>query len=113
LGFLKHFYGNKGDYITVVQKFGNGKFGRQVKRLMKNQRLIRTKSFRASAKLPGVDFSDHQNYWKYGYNAVMITNTAFYRNKNYHKPTDTMETLDLKRMALVIDEVYLTLKKLK
>ena len=113
IGFLKLFYGNKGDYITVVQKFGNGKFGRQVKSLMKNQGLIRTKSFRAPANLSGVDFSDHQNYWKYGYSAVMITNTAFYRNKNYHERTDKMETLDLKRMALVIDEVYLTLKKLK
>jgi hypothetical protein len=113
IGILKLFYGNKGDYITVVQKFGNGKFGRQVKNLMKNQGLIRTESFKAPANLPGVDFSDHQNYWKYGYSAVMITNTAFYRNKNYHERTDKMETLDLKRMALVIDEVYLTLMKLK
>lgn len=113
VGFLKLFYGSKGDYITVVQKFGNGKFGRQVKRLMKNQGLIKTKSFSGPAKMPGVDFSDHKNYWKYGYSAVMITNTAFYRNKNYHEKTDKMETLDLKRMALVIDEVYLTLKEIK
>ena len=113
LGILKLFYGNKGDYITIVQKFGNGKFGNQVKRLMKKQKLLPTKSFKGPSKLPGVDFSDHQNYWKYGYSAVMITNTAFYRNKNYHEKTDKMETLDLKRMALVIDEVYLTLKKLK
>lgn len=113
IGLLKLFYGDKGDYITVVQKFGNGKFGRQVKKLMKNQKLIKTKSFSAPAKLPGIDFSDHQNYWKYGYSAVMITNTAFYRNENYHKPTDTMETLDLKRMALVIDQVFLTIKELK
>jgi Zn-dependent M28 family amino/carboxypeptidase len=113
IGFLRLFYGNKGDYITVVQKFGNGKFGSQVKSLMKKQGLIRTKSFKAPSKLPGVDFSDHQNYWKYGYSAVMITNTAFYRNRNYHEKTDKMETLDLKRMALVIDEVFVTLKKLK
>ena len=79
---------------------------------MKKQGLMRTKSFSAPAKLPGIDFSDHQNYWKYGYNAVMITNTAFYRNPNYHQPSDKMETLDLKRMALVIDELYLTLKNL-
>lgn len=113
LGIMSLFYGNKGNYITVVQKFGNGKFGRQVKRIMKSHNLIRTKSFRAPAKLPGVDFSDHRNYWKYGYSAVMITNTAFFRNPNYHKPSDTMETLDLKRMAQVINEVYLTLLHLK
>jgi hypothetical protein len=113
VGFLRLFYGNKGDYITVVQKFGNGKFGRQTKRLMKSQGLIKTKSFTAPPSLPGIDFSDHRNYWKYGYSAVMITNTAFFRNKNYHEATDKMETLDLRRMALVIDEVYLTLKQLK
>lgn len=113
LGILKLFYGNRGDFITVVQKFGNGKFGRQVKRLMKRQGLIKTKSFKGPASLEGIDFSDHLNYWKYGYSAVMITNTAFYRNKNYHEPTDTIETLDLRRMSLVIDEVYLTVKQMK
>lgn len=113
IGFLKLFFGSKGDFITIVQKFGNGRFGRQIKRRMKKQNLIKTKSFKAPAKLPGIDFSDHLNYWRYGYGAVMITNTAFYRNKNYHEQTDKMGTLDLKRMGLVIDEVFLTLKKLK
>ena len=113
IGVLKLLYGSRGDYITVVQKFGNGRFGRQVSRGMKKQNVIRTKSFKAPAKLPGVDFSDHLNYWRYDYSAVMITNTAFYRNKNYHQATDKMETLDLHRMGLVIDEVYLTLKGLK
>jgi hypothetical protein len=113
VGFLKLFYGSKGDFITVVQKFCNGKFGRRFKRLMKNEGTIKTKSFRGPSFLPGIDFSDHQNYWKYGYSAVMITNTAFYRNKNYHEQTDKMETLDLKRMALVIDEIYLSVKKVK
>ena len=113
IGFLKLFYGKRGDYITVVQKFGNGKFGRQVKRKMKKQNLIETKSFKAPAHLPGIDFSDHLNYWRYNYSAVMITNTAFYRNKNYHEPTDKMETLDIKRMGLVIDEIFLTIKGLK
>lgn len=110
VGFLKLFYGNKGDFITVVQKFGNGKFGRQIKRGMKKQNLISTKSFKGPAKIPGLDYSDHLNYWRYDYSAVMITNTAFYRNKNYHKTTDTMETLDLQRMGWVIDEVYLAIK---
>lgn len=56
-----------------------------------------------------MDFSDHLNYWHFGYDTLMVTNTAFYRNKNYHRPTDTMETLDIPRMASVIDGVYRTL----
>jgi hypothetical protein len=43
----------------------------------------------------------------------MLTDTAFYRNKNYHQDTDTMETLDLGRMAKVIDSTLETLCNLK
>jgi hypothetical protein len=113
LGFLSWFYGKKGNYITVAQKYGNGKFGNEVRRLMQKSRLLPTRSFKGPAFLPGVDFSDHLNYWKYGYSAVMITNTSFYRNKNYHQPTDKIETLDFKRLALTVDELYLALKQLK
>jgi hypothetical protein len=84
LGILKMFYGGKGDYITVVSKFNRGKFARQYKRKIKRTKNIKTKAFQAPGKLPGIDFSDHLNYWKFGYSAVMITNTGFYRNKHYH-----------------------------
>ena len=110
IGLLKLFYGDKGNFITVIQKFWNGNFGNKFCRLMKKQNLIATKSLKAPSFVTGVDFSDHQNYWKFGYSAVMITNTAFYRNKNYHKKTDTMESLDLEKMCHVIDEVYLSIR---
>jgi hypothetical protein len=113
IGLLKPFYGGKGDFITIVQKFGNGKFGRKMKRLMKRNAFLDTKSFIGPEKLPGIDFSDHRNYWKFGYSAVMITNTAFYRNPHYHKQSDKMETLDLKRMSKVIDGVYLSVKEFR
>lgn len=113
LDFLSWFYGEKGDYITVVQKYWNGKFGNNIRCLMQKNKLLPTKSFKGPASLPGVDFSDHRNYWKYGYSAVMITNTAFYRNKNYHEKTDKIETIDFRRLALTVDELYLALTQLK
>ncbi|MDX1651570.1 MAG: M28 family peptidase [Brumimicrobium sp.] len=109
VGLLKLVYGSKGNYITLVKKWGAGKFARKYIRKYKREDLIRTKKFAAPKALPGIDFSDHLNYWKFGYSAIMITDTAFYRNKNYHKTTDTMEKLDLHRMALVIDTVLLSL----
>lgn len=45
--------------------------------------------------------SDHRNYWKYGYDAVMITDTAFFRNPHYHKTSDTIDTLDFEKMSQV------------
>lgn len=112
LGILSWFYGNKGDYITLVNKFGKGKFARQFSKRFKQSKTIKTKKFTAPKALPGIDFSDHLNYWNFGYSAMMITDTSFYRNKNYHQKTDTIETLDIPKMAKVIDGIYLALLKL-
>ena len=109
IGLLSLFYGNKGNYITLVKKFGAGQFTRKFVRTFKSKKAIRTKKFAGPPALPGIDFSDHLNYWKFGYNALMITDTSFYRNKNYHEPGDTMETLDISRMAKVINGVFATL----
>lgn len=106
IGLLSLFYGNKGNYITLVKKFSAGKFAKRFSRKYKATKAIRTKKFTAPASIPGIDFSDHLNYWKFGYSALMITDTSFYRNKNYHQPTDTVETLDLARMGKVIDGLY-------
>ncbi|PCJ28290.1 MAG: peptidase M28 [Flavobacteriales bacterium] len=108
IGLLKLFYPNKGNYISVVSKMGggNGKLTRKVKKAMKKGSDIDVTSINAPANMPGIDFSDHLNYWKYDYPAVMITNTAFYRNKNYHEPGDLPETLDYFKMAEVIKGIY-------
>lgn len=106
IGLLKMFYGNKGNYIAVVRKMGGGKFGRRVKHHLKHQQLIRTKSISAPKKMTGIDFSDHLNYWKFGFKAVMITDTSFYRNFHYHEKGDTIEKLDRKKMGEVITSVH-------
>jgi Zn-dependent M28 family amino/carboxypeptidase len=54
----------------------------------------------------GVDQSDHRNYWNEGYRALMITDTAFYRNPHYHETSDTHDTLDYRRMAQVVEGVF-------
>ncbi len=115
IGLLKLFYPNRGNYISVVSKMGsgNGKLTRKVKKGIKKGAEIDVTSVNAPAKMQGIDFSDHLNYWKYDYEAVMVTNTAFYRNKNYHKPTDLPNTLDYIRMAEVIKGVYNSIITLK
>lgn len=109
LGILSLFYGNKGNYITLVKKSSAGKFAKQFSKEYKATKAIKTKKFTGPETLSGIDYSDHLNYWKFGYSALMVTNTAFYRNKNYHHLTDTMETLDIYRMSKVINGVYQSL----
>lgn len=102
VNLLKLVYGSRGNFITLVNKMNKGKFARRLSRKFKQYAQLKTKKFTAPAALPGIDFSDHLNYWKFGYSALMITDTAFYRNKNYHETTDTIETLNLTKMAQVI-----------
>jgi Zn-dependent M28 family amino/carboxypeptidase len=59
----------------------------------------------APAVVPGVALSDHSSYWKFGFPAAMITDTAFYRNPNYHQSSDTIETLDFEKMSQVVNAV--------
>ncbi len=113
LGILKLIYGSRGDYITLVKKFGAGSFVRRFSKQFKKAKTVKTKKFTGPASLPGIDFSDHLNYWQFGFPAMMITDTAFYRNKNYHQSTDTLETIDISRMAKVIDGVFEALLKMK
>lgn len=106
IGFLKWFYPNKGNFIAVIGKLGQGQVVRQVKKSMKQVADIDVRSINAPRSLVGIDFSDHRNYWKYDYPAVMINNTAFYRNKNYHETSDTIGTLDFDKMTEVVRGAY-------
>jgi len=55
--------------------------------------------------IPDMMRSDHQPFIIAGQPAVMLTDTANFRNPNYHKPTDTIETIDAKRFTLVVKAV--------
>ncbi len=62
--------------------------------------------------IPGIDFSDHRSFWKFGYDAFMVTDTAFYRNPQYHGYGDVPETLDYERMAEVVLGLKSVIKEL-
>lgn len=55
--------------------------------------------------LPAVRLSDHASFWDQGFNAVMITDSAFYRNPYYHTSLDTMEKLDYGFMAELVESL--------
>jgi len=99
-------YPSRGDFISVVGNVSSWWFTRRVKARMAGATELPVTSINAPAVVPGVDFSDHLNFWRHGWNAVMITDTAFYRNPNYHLVSDTPDTLDYERMAHVVTGVY-------
>jgi Zn-dependent M28 family amino/carboxypeptidase len=110
VGALKLIYGSRGNYVTVAQKFGgSGRWGRQLARRYRASAGLPVRRFKAPAWLPGIDFSDHLNYWHFGYPALLLTDTAFYRNAHYHQATDTLGRLSLPRLALAVDALLAAL----
>lgn len=99
---LRLFYPSRGNFIGVVGPWDQGRWLKRMKVGMKGATDLPVCSIRAPSFIPGVDFSDHMNYWPYGFNALMVTDTAFYRNQVYHGPGDTPDRLDYGRMAKVV-----------
>jgi len=109
LGMMSWFYGDTANFIGLVTKLFPGSFANNFIKNFGKQNLIPTQSITAPKLVQGIDFSDHLNYWKFGYSALMITDTAFMRNPNYHNETDTVDTLDFRRMFAVIHSISNTL----
>lgn len=103
---LKLFYPSRADYIAVVGGFHDRKLVREVKASMRGATELPVHSMCAFRRFAGIDLSDHRNYWNAGYEALMITDTSFYRNQRYHGMSDTPETLDYECMANVVLGVY-------
>lgn len=99
------FYPNRGNFVALVSNFASRVPALKAKRAFKKASGLPVEATILPAKVPGVDFSDHRSFWKFGWPAFMFTDTAFYRNSNYHKETDTPETLDYGRMAACADGI--------
>ena len=63
-------------------------------------------SLNGPRSVPGVDHSDHMSYWEQGFPAVLITDSAFYRNGHYHSDEDQPATLDYAKMSDVVKGIY-------
>jgi Zn-dependent M28 family amino/carboxypeptidase len=61
---------------------------------------------------PEMRLSDQFSYWDVGYPALMLTDTAFFRNPNYHEPSDTFDTLNYCIMARITHNLIEAFQKL-
>jgi Zn-dependent M28 family amino/carboxypeptidase len=103
---LKLLYPGEGNFIALVGAYRGFGDMRRVKGLFKGASSLPATSINAPTLVPGVDFSDHASYWRFRMPAIMVTDTAFLRNANYHGAGDTAETLDYTRMAQVVQGVF-------
>ena len=93
---LEKLYPNRGDYIGLI---GNWPTWGDLLKLQRDFQKVGIPccwllAGQRGLILPATRLSDHSPFWDAGYPAVMVTDTAFLRNPHYHKPSDTLETLD-------------------
>lgn len=101
--FMDRFYPDTGNFMAFVGNMKSAPFTLALKRAFLEGTDVPAEHINAPWFVIGVDFSDHWSFHRFGYPAVMVTDTAFYRNPHYHRPTDTPATLDYDRMARVVD----------
>ena len=109
-------YPNEGNFIGIVGNFKSGGFtSALMKAFQKNLELpvVKLKVPLNGWILPSVRLSDHASFWDEGYKAVMITDSAFFRNPNYHLSSDTMETLDYRFMAELVESLIIFFKSFR
>ena len=105
------FYPNKGNFIAIVDGLTtNNAVG--LKTAINRYTNLPAYSINAPKSLTGIDFSDHRSYWSFGFPAIMITDTAFYRNEAYHTTEDTYDRLNYESMAKVTFGLFMYIKEL-
>ncbi len=96
------FYPDRADFIAFVGNTTSKKLVRQSIESFRRTAKLPSEGLAAPGFITGIGWSDHWSFWKAGYPAIMITDTAFFRYAPYHTQSDTPEKLDYARMALLV-----------
>lgn len=109
LGFI---YSDRADFIALVTRFSDLSLLRNISAGFEESGVVATESAALPGFLPGVNWSDHWSFWKFGYPGVLITDTLLFRDPHYHTPRDTPERLNYSNMARITTALVSTIKKI-
>lgn len=109
---FRRFYPDTGNFIAFVSNFRSRRALKRFVAEFKNHSDFPAEHVATFSWIPGVSWSDHQSFWRYGYPALMVTDTAFYRYPHYHASTDTADHLDYVAMAAVTEGLERTVLSL-
>jgi hypothetical protein len=102
---LGSFYPDRGNFVGIVGNVSSRGLVRRVVRDFREHTAFPSAGTAAPMQIPGISWSDQWSFWKEGYDGVMITDTAPFRNKNYHQPWDVADSLNYDHMARVVGGV--------
>lgn len=107
------FYPDRGNFIAFVSNLNSKSLlDRAVEEFRKNSKFPSEYLVAPIILAPAMSFSDNYSFWRYGYKAIMVTDTAFYRNPHYHTQYDTFEKLNYENIFELIKGLYRVLLKL-
>ena len=109
---LSLLYPSRGNFIGFVSNLSSRQRLAEVKRAFVASTRFPCESLAAPEWTIVVGLSDHHSFWREGYPALMVTDTAFMRNPHYHGPTDSADTLDFARFAEVTLGMVQAVKRL-
>ncbi len=95
-------YRDRGDFVAFVGLPRSRAFLRQALAAFRATGAFPSIGGVAPGFIPGIDLSDHWSYDKHGFPALMITDTAPFRNPFYHKVYDTPDTVDTASLARIV-----------
>ena len=95
------FYPDRGNFIGIVSDFSSAPAMRRLAEAFRAQSNFPLQTVSTFRFVPGVSWSDHRSFWREGYRAVMVTDTALYRYQHYHLPSDTPDKLAYPELARV------------
>jgi hypothetical protein len=96
------FYPHRGDFVSFVSNFASTGLMKRSVEAFRAATDLPAEGARAPEVLPGIGWSDHWAFWQAGFPAIMVTDTALFRNRHYHQSGDTPEKLDYGRMAKAV-----------
>jgi len=105
-------YPYTGNFIGFVGNIGSRSLVRRAIKAFRESADFPSEGVAAPSGLTGIGWSDQWAFWQQGYKAIMVTDTAPFRNHNYHQPSDTPEKLDYDRTARVVAGLQKTVLKL-
>ena len=96
-----YFYPDTGNFVGFVGNLSSWHLVRKALGAFRASTAFPSEGVAAPGWITGVAWSDHASFWQAGYPAIMITDTAFFRYRHYHRDTDTPDKLDYRSLARV------------
>jgi hypothetical protein len=100
---LRAFYPDRGDFIAFAGNLGSRPLLRRALRTFRRTTKFPAEGAALPQAIQEIGWSDQWSFWQFGWQAIMVTDTALFRNPHYHRPTDRPDTLDYDRMARVVE----------